>query len=337
MARSEEKAQGMWNRWLQIKTENVTNYSNNFQKNTNDTGSEYAPRGGRQGGGRRRPRMARECQDLNDADVFRQEILKEVGSRVGEIQNAALPEDRVRDLNDEINKLIREKEHWEKRIVELGGPDYSATTTTTTKKKNTDTKTSIRSGAHGGERSGYKYFGMAKKLPGVEDFERAGQELQRQRLRRRTRAELLRGIDARYYGLRDEEDGVMLEAERQAEMRIRETLRRTTDDDDDDDDNVHGDHDALVTDGEVTRRERNPRRGEKEEEEEAEEEEEEDVDAAVHKGEMDAAAMLLEKKKRDLQARYASADLLRSEKDAKTMLRVGDAAAVEATKKKRKL
>ena len=32
---------------------------------------------------------------------------------------------RIRDLNDEINKLIREKGHWEKRIVELGGPDYS--------------------------------------------------------------------------------------------------------------------------------------------------------------------------------------------------------------------
>lgn len=32
---------------------------------------------------------------------------------------------RIRDLNDEINKLIREKGHWERRIVELGGPDYA--------------------------------------------------------------------------------------------------------------------------------------------------------------------------------------------------------------------
>ena len=32
---------------------------------------------------------------------------------------------RIRDLNDEINKLIREKGHWETRIVELGGPDYA--------------------------------------------------------------------------------------------------------------------------------------------------------------------------------------------------------------------
>ena len=33
--------------------------------------------------------------------------------------------DRLRDLNDEINKLIREKGHWEKRIVEMDGPDYA--------------------------------------------------------------------------------------------------------------------------------------------------------------------------------------------------------------------
>lgn len=32
---------------------------------------------------------------------------------------------RIRDMNDEINKLIREKGHWERHIVELGGPDYS--------------------------------------------------------------------------------------------------------------------------------------------------------------------------------------------------------------------
>lgn len=32
---------------------------------------------------------------------------------------------RIRDLNDEINKLIREKGHWEVRILELGGPDYA--------------------------------------------------------------------------------------------------------------------------------------------------------------------------------------------------------------------
>ena len=38
--------------------------------------------------------------------------------------SAALGDYQVRDLNDEINKLLREKGHWEARIRELGGPDY---------------------------------------------------------------------------------------------------------------------------------------------------------------------------------------------------------------------
>ena len=37
---------------------------------------------------------------------------------------AGLGEFRIRDLNDEVNKLLREKRHWEDRILELGGPDY---------------------------------------------------------------------------------------------------------------------------------------------------------------------------------------------------------------------
>lgn len=38
---------------------------------------------------------------------------------------AGLGEFRIRDLNDEINKLLREKRHWEDRIKDLGGPDYA--------------------------------------------------------------------------------------------------------------------------------------------------------------------------------------------------------------------
>ena len=53
-------------------------------------------------------------------------------SKFGQIATTAIaPENepkllnfRLRDLNDEINKLMREKGHWEDRILELGGPDY---------------------------------------------------------------------------------------------------------------------------------------------------------------------------------------------------------------------
>jgi hypothetical protein len=37
---------------------------------------------------------------------------------------AGLGEYKLRDLNDQINKLLREKGHWQRRIRELGGPNY---------------------------------------------------------------------------------------------------------------------------------------------------------------------------------------------------------------------
>jgi pre-mRNA-splicing factor ISY1 len=37
---------------------------------------------------------------------------------------AGLTDYEVRDLNDEINKLLREKRHWENQIVTLGGANY---------------------------------------------------------------------------------------------------------------------------------------------------------------------------------------------------------------------
>lgn len=36
----------------------------------------------------------------------------------------SLDEFKVREMNDGINKLLREKHHWERRILELGGPSY---------------------------------------------------------------------------------------------------------------------------------------------------------------------------------------------------------------------
>lgn len=36
-------------------------------------------------------------------------------------------EHKIRELNDEINKLLREKDNWESRIKELGGADYKKT------------------------------------------------------------------------------------------------------------------------------------------------------------------------------------------------------------------
>lgn len=48
----------------------------------------------------------------------------EIAKKIALIQNPGLGEFKIRDLNDEINKLLRVKYAWETRIKELDGPDY---------------------------------------------------------------------------------------------------------------------------------------------------------------------------------------------------------------------
>ncbi|OAD56810.1 Pre-mRNA-splicing factor ISY1 like protein, partial [Eufriesea mexicana] len=108
----------------------------------------------------RRPYLASECRDLRKAEKWRMQIIREIAKKVAQIQNAGLGEFRIRDLNDEINKLLREKRHWEAQIKELGGPDYS--------------RVGPRMLDHEGREvpgnRGYKYFGAAKELPGVREL-----------------------------------------------------------------------------------------------------------------------------------------------------------------------
>lgn len=69
---------------------------------------------------------------------------------------AGLGEFRIRDLNDEINKLLREKRHWENQISALGGPHY----------RRYGPKMFDAEGREVPGNRGYKYFGAAKDLPG---------------------------------------------------------------------------------------------------------------------------------------------------------------------------
>ncbi|CAL8463792.1 g3326 [Coccomyxa elongata] len=190
MARNEEKAQSMLNRLLTAKQQE---------------GKE--PK-------QKRPYLATECHDVVEADKWRQQILREIGRKVMQIQNAGLGDHRIRDLNDEINKLIREKGHWEKRIVELGGPDYAKSAP-----KVQDSQGFEIQGATG-KGSGYRYFGAAKQLPGVRELF----EKEAPRQLRRTRHQMYQHINADYYGFRDEEDGVLEKVEAEAERNVRQKL-----------------------------------------------------------------------------------------------------------------
>eukprot|EP00744_Colponema_vietnamica_P009516 GILI01013524.1.p1 GENE.GILI01013524.1~~GILI01013524.1.p1 ORF type:complete len:254 (+),score=66.30 GILI01013524.1:105-866(+) len=179
MARNEEKAQAMLNRWISLNKE-----------------IEARPK-------RRRPHLASDCNNLIQAEKFRTEIIREISQKVSEIQNAGLGEHRIRDLNDEINKLLREKGHFEDRIKELGGPDHKAMAP------------QVLDGAELPGGGGYKYFGAARDLPGVRElFESAVSAPPR-----RTRGQMYKSIDPDYYGFRDEDDGLLSLVEADAEKK----------------------------------------------------------------------------------------------------------------------
>ena len=181
MARNEEKAQLLLNKWVTMKQQ--------FNAGVQD----------------RRPYLASECSNLTDAERWRRDIVREITKKVSEIQNAGLGEHRIRDINDHINKLLREKSHWQRRIRDLGGPDYNAL-----EPKSYDADGRALPGG-----GGYKYFGAARELPGVRElFQQEAPEKPR-----RSRGNMYKGITPDYYGFRDEDDGVLLPKEAEAEKR----------------------------------------------------------------------------------------------------------------------
>ncbi|OWA53335.1 Pre-mRNA-splicing factor ISY1-like protein [Hypsibius exemplaris] len=180
MARNAEKAMTALARWHKMKTEES------------------------RGGTERRPYLASLCSDVRKAERFRVEIIREISKKMENIQNAGLGEFRLRDLNDEINKLLREKRHWEYRIMELGGRDYRRAPLVMTEE-----------GREVPGQYGYKYFGAARDLPGVKELF----EKQPEAPPRKTRGELMQNVDAEYFGYRDEEDGVIVPLEQEEEKK----------------------------------------------------------------------------------------------------------------------
>uniref|UniRef100_A0A3P9PL03 Pre-mRNA-splicing factor ISY1 homolog n=1 Tax=Poecilia reticulata TaxID=8081 RepID=A0A3P9PL03_POERE len=159
----------------------------------------------------RRPFLASECSELPKAEKWRRQIISEISKKVAQIQNG-LGEFRIRDMNDEINKLLREKGHWEVRIKELGGPDY----------RRFGPRMLDHEGKEVPGNRGYKYFGAARDLPGVRELFETDTPAQR-----KTRGELMKDVDAEYYGYRDEDDGVLLPLEAEYERKDEENREET--------------------------------------------------------------------------------------------------------------
>ena len=91
MARPEEKAQAMLNKWVKMR----------------EQGDNYAEIQA----SKRRPYLASLCDNLHDAEKFRRQIIREISDGISKIQNPGLGDHALRDLNDAINKSLREKSH----------------------------------------------------------------------------------------------------------------------------------------------------------------------------------------------------------------------------------
>nr|CAG4650325.1 EOG090X09UC [Sida crystallina] len=255
------------------------------------------------GGKERRPYLASECNDLKECERWRREILREISKKVTQIQNAGLGEYRIRDLNDEINKLLREKYHWEVQIFNLGGPNY----------RRIGPRYLDREGREVPGNRGYRYFGAARDLPGVRElFEQEPLPPPK-----KSRAELMKDIDADYYGYRDDDDGILIPLEAEAE---REAIAKAVAEwrsmkeagtltvDENEDDNIYTsskDEDAVAYMGS---------------DEEMEPEAPRFVAHVSVPSQKDIEEAILRRKKHELLEKYVSTDLLQEAEQSKQMM-----------------
>jgi pre-mRNA-splicing factor ISY1 len=200
MARPAEKARAMMNKWVAMR--DGDNHIDHNKRNNNN----------------RRPYLASECEHLIDAEKFRKQIIYEITNNISKIQNPTLSEYEIRELNDTINKLQREKYHWNKRIYQLGGIDYN----TIERKRqieqistgNDDTTLQSSSSSY----ASYKYYGMAKTLPGVQEhIQKENEKYMKSKIKR---TDIHKVITPDYFGFRDEEDGILFELEHNATQQL---------------------------------------------------------------------------------------------------------------------
>ncbi|TYJ58582.1 hypothetical protein B9479_000792 [Cryptococcus floricola] len=166
--------------------------------------------------GDRRPRMTSTCTNLREAERWRGDIMRDIGRKVSKIQDASLTDYQVRDLNDEINQLFREKRNWENQIINLGGANY---------KRSAGVMVDDDGREVPGTR-GYKYFGRAKELPGVKELFTRSAAQATEESARNSSFQMFRHQGPGYYGDEDElEEGLLAEEEEASRQEWNEQAR----------------------------------------------------------------------------------------------------------------
>ncbi|KAI3640694.1 hypothetical protein MIR68_001572 [Amoeboaphelidium protococcarum] len=114
-------------------------------------------------------------------EIRRLQLLEQIGKKINvivdDIKQKKISEDELRQLNDEINDLMREKNQIEVDIVNRGGHDYKKNVLQATNPiANLDQGRAIADG-----RMDYKYYGRSVELPEVRDLFKEEDQLKRLR------------------------------------------------------------------------------------------------------------------------------------------------------------
>ncbi|PKI85692.1 NineTeen Complex (NTC) component [Malassezia vespertilionis] len=151
-----------------------------------------------------RPKLVSGVTNLRECEKWRGDVLRDIDRKVSRIQDFGLNDYEIRDLNDEINQLFREKNQWERQIVSLGGANYLGAA-----QWNMDEDGNEIPGMRG-----YKYFGRAKDLPGVRElFNRTAEQEEEIESYRTQKYRRFQHQSGAYFGNEDEQDGIMLAEE----------------------------------------------------------------------------------------------------------------------------
>lgn len=166
----------------------------------------------------RRPKLITEVESVPLCEKWRGQVLKEISRKVSRIHEPVLSDYQIRDLNDEINKLMREKHMWEIQIRNLGGPNYMRSAGRIYDEEGREIP---------GGGKGYKYFGRAKELPGVKELFEAAKTKNQQEKPPDENRQFRKNVDAAYYGFGgDYETEELLAYEAEKERLAMENMRR---------------------------------------------------------------------------------------------------------------
>ncbi|CCG25067.1 Isy1 pre-mRNA-splicing factor [Candida orthopsilosis Co 90-125] len=161
-----------------------------------------------------RPRYVQKVQSIPQAEIWRNIVLGEISSKLTQINDSQTSDVRLRELNDALNQLFKEKRSWEYHIKNLGGNDYIH-----------NVKDMINSGVNV---AGWRYFGRAKGLPDVKKMieEKKGQ-IEKQNGGESTK-DLEKRLDDHYYGkLKDSKHLLDYESKQSEQLLKRKESERT--------------------------------------------------------------------------------------------------------------